>query len=108
MVLNWVTVAPFVFVAVGVVLRTFVPLIVKNLELIKDGKEPESFRGKYLLAPLATVALTLIGFAMRIITEIGFIQEIAKLSWQLAILVGIGMHDAIREVQKMVFERKRA
>ena len=49
---------PFLMVFVGILLSTLVPLAVKNLKLLRDGKKVERFQKKYLVAPLAMIFST--------------------------------------------------
>jgi len=103
--MDWVTLRPFVFVLVGVILRTFVPVIVKALKAVARGESPEPWDWRYVWAPLAVIVLDVLAFGLTAVTESGWIESIAQLDWRPAILVGIGGQDALRELLK-AFERE--
>ena len=96
--MNWQAVG---FVLVGVLLRTFLPLIVKNLKLIQAGKPTEKFELKYLFPPAATVALNVLALGLSAITQAGFLEEIAGMAWYSAVLFGVGGQEVLREIQKL-------
>lgn len=97
---------PYVMVIVGILIWTFVPLIVKNLRLVRAGKPAQPFNKKYIYPPLATATLDLLAFGLQAITDGGFIEEISQLPWRMAILVGIGGQVSLREIQKQLFEKE--
>lgn len=97
---------PFVMVIMGVILRTFVPLIIKQLQLGQAGQPFVKWGWKYIIPPLCTIGLNLGATAWVVLTDEAWVGRVILLDPRTAILMGIGEQEAFRWVQKFMFERK--
>ena len=97
---------PFVLVVVGVILRTFVPLIIKRLQAGQAGQPIPGFEKKYLIPPLCTVGLNLLSIGSVVLTDAGWVGRVIVLDPRTAILMGIGEQEVVRWFQKAIFERQ--
>lgn len=57
---------------------------------------------QYLLPPLAAIALDVLWFVVTLLTQPGYVQEIAGLGFVIAVMAGYGGQGYIRDVQKLV------
>lgn len=102
---------PFLAVLLGIMLQVFGPYFVKALRWMEESGEWPVFDVKYLVAPMAAVLLDVLAFAIILLTSPGMFAEIAALEFVLAVLVGYGGTDALKEAEKvlaLVVARARA
>lgn len=98
----WPAALPFLAVMLGIVMRTFVPFVEKILVSVRDEGVWPAFEKRFLLPPLAAVALDVLWLGVTMLTQPGYVQEIAGLGFVIAVMAGYGGQGFIRDVQKLV------
>jgi len=96
--MEFATVAPYLFFALGVLGRVVIPYLQAKL----SSDEPLSFDWRYLVGQLITAVLALIP----LLQGPDFLMELGAMGWVAALLYGWGSGDIGRALQKAVTPAK--